>query len=240
MQKKLISIIAVVLIVFCLAAAGFSAISLWQLNQEYQAGELGYETIRQRKLALAEDADAPNQLFEALSKRYPGLAAWITVEDTPIDYPVMQAEDNETYLHITAEGQVNSAGSIFLDCRNSAGFFDQNNILFGHALKNGDMFGSLKEYLDPAYRAENPVIILLLPDGEHRYEIFAVSETEAGSRHYTRTPESPAEFIDYLLAESAYDTGVSVSGEDRLLTLSTCTNDTISGRYVVHAREINQ
>lgn len=229
----------------CLLAAVLAAVWLYRIFAEYRSGEGGYDAIRAAVVSQQETVrqEAPEEPipspFEQLEAACPGMTAWISIEGTPIDYPIMQAQDNSTYLTLTADGQKNVAGSIFLDCRNSGGYTDKNSIIYGHALKNEKMFGSLFHYMDSAYWKEHPEITLITPEGVFAYEIFSAYATTATSASYTL--EFPAEtdfneFLVYIKARSAYDTGITVSGEDSILTLSTCTNRNQDGRYVVHAR----
>lgn len=250
-KKKTLKRVAAVLFALCALAAAVAGTSLLHSMQEYRAGDEDYAALKSIYLGTAPESGAvptdpaepedPAAAFRRLETVCPGLTAWISIEGTPIDYPVMQAGDNDTYLDTTADGQKNAAGSIFLDSRNSGDYSDKNSILYGHALKNGKMFGSLKEYLDPAYWQAHPEITLTTPEGVRRYEIFAVCETTAGSVGYTRAFEDEAAFAAFLKTireQSVYDTGVEPTPQDRVLTLSTCTNGARDRRYVVHARAV--
>ena len=81
-----------------------------------------------------------------------------------MDYPVVQGEDNEYYLHHTFRKEANKAGSIFLDHRNRADFTEQRVIIYGHNMKDGSMFSNLKKYQDKTFRKESGTAYLYLPE----------------------------------------------------------------------------
>ena len=88
-----------------------------------------------------------------------------------MDYPVVQGEDNEHYLHYMFDGKENIAGSIFLDFRNKADFTDRKVILYGRNMQDGSMFSQLEKYQDKDFREEQGRVILYLPDKTLKCEI---------------------------------------------------------------------
>lgn len=90
-----------------------------------------------------------------------------------LSYPVVQGEDNQYYLHHTYEKTENFAGTLFADKKNAPDFSDPNTIIYGHNMKNGTMFGSLKKFKDQAVYNAEPYIWLLTPDVNYQYEIFS-------------------------------------------------------------------
>lgn len=113
-------------------------------------------TVRKLEKGGDENSDAATTIeFGELQKINPDIVAWIRIDGLGIDYPVVQGEDNEHYLYYTFRGEANVAGSIFLDYRNKADFSDSKIILYGHNMKNGSMFGSLKKYQDESVFREN-------------------------------------------------------------------------------------
>lgn len=149
----------------------------------------------------------------------PDYVGWLTVPGTVIDYPVARGADNALYLNTTFAGRANPAGSIFMDCRSMAGFASKHAILYGHNLKSGKMFGSLKKYLDPSFLAQNPVVAVTMPDGSrHDYIIFSARATTAWDEAYRLSFADEADFSSFAAALGAPE------GTTRLLTLSTCTD----------------
>ena len=145
-----------ILIIVFSAIIAFSGFRLWKIFHEYHEGDKQYsDTASQYSHTKDPDntlSDNDPQVcpitvdFEGLKKINPEVVGWIYSPDTQINYPVALAEDNEKYLHQMINGQYNSAGTIFMDCRNQADLSDFNTILYGHHMKNGSMFASLHQY----------------------------------------------------------------------------------------------
>jgi C60 family sortase B len=160
-----------------------------------------------------------------------------------ITYPVVKSKDNEDYLHKTFEGKVNFAGSIFLDANAKGSYDHKNTFIFGHNMKNGTMFGKLKNFLrDEQLANSNPYVFLCRPEGITRYRIFT---------YYLTTVESPI-YNDFE-GEKGYDQYVSLvkrlssyrnfpkesidfSLRPDIITLSTCSGPSGGDqRFIVQA-----
>lgn len=165
------------------------------------------------------------------------VVGWLLIPGTDISYPVVQGEDNDYYLNHTWDGTRSSVGAIFLDCRNGSALKDFNTILYGHKMNNDAMFGQLHQYKEQAFWAANPCLYLASAEGTRRYDIFACYETET-SATYSINFADPAEKQAYLsqcLDQNWLDTGILPTPEDQILTLSTCTGDGHTARWVVQA-----
>ena len=174
--------------------------------------------------------------FEELRSISPNVAGWLYCPDTPINYPVMQGQNNHYYLKHLMNGQSNSAGSLFMDYRNSADLSDWNSIIYGHNMKNGTMFGCLAQYKDQAYFEEHSRMFLLTPEQNYVIELMAGFVTRADAELYSAFRADAAKrerFIQNWLEESSFVSGVSPLPEDRLITLSTCSYDFTNARYVL-------
>lgn len=106
-------------------------------------------------------------------------AAWITLEDTGVDYPVMQADNNDKYLTTDPYGDYSLAGSIFLDYRNSSDFSDSYSLIYGHHMANNLMFGALDKYYDETYFEKHRAGTLTVGEKDIPLEVFAVMQTDA-------------------------------------------------------------
>lgn len=184
----------------------------------------------------------PEVNFDELLKVNDDVIGWIEVEAIPsISYPIVQAKDNDYYLKRTIYEKWNSAGSIFVDYRNDSTFSDCNTIIYGHNMKNGSMFGLLSNlYEDKKYK-ESPYIWICTPNGKYRYEIFSMQYAHVSSKTYTFHQTHGEEFQQYLIematiSEVDFKTPY-LSGDDDIITLSTCTSDK-NTRFVVQARWI--
>ncbi|MFM9281169.1 class B sortase [Paenibacillus jiagnxiensis] len=183
--------------------------------------------------------------FQPLLAINQDIVGWLTIDGTEVDYPILQAADNEFYLTRNYKKEQTRAGSIFLDFRNRIDGADRNTVIYGHRMKDNSMFGSLKKYLDKKYFDAHPVIYYDTLYGSYDLEIFSVYRTTA-EVNYIRTSFNSerdyAEFIEQSKGRSEYETGVQVSTDNRIVTLSTCDYalDAEEGRLVVQARLVDR
>lgn len=168
----------------------------------------------------------------------PDVAGWIHIPGTEIDYPVLQGEDNDYYLHHTWQHKKNIVGSIFMDYRNAAGFSDFNSILYGHHMRDGSMFRDLILYEKEDFLREHPYIYLVDDTGECiRYTVFAVYETETQMTYTVEFEDESlrARWLSDCIARSEFAAETLPDSGDKILTLSTCTGESYTSRWVVQA-----
>ena len=161
---------------------------------------------------------------------------WIAIPGTQLDYPILQGEDNQYYLNHTWQGKRNAAGSVFLECKMQPDLSGFNTIIYGHNMKNGSMFGSLRQYRTQSHWQEHPCIYIVNDSGIHRYEIFAAFEAEVRGYTYrldVNTPEKKQAFLDYSAERSVIKTELTPTEADSVITLSTCTGNGYDHRWVV-------
>lgn len=174
--------------------------------------------------------------FDELKAINTDVMGWIRVGAIEgISYPVVQAADNDYYLHRTFRREDNFAGCIFLNCDNTKYLTDQNSLIYGHNMKNGTMFGLLKDLQDQKVYDANPYFWIFTPDLIYQYRIFSCAiVSKIGDPYRIRFPE--AEFENFIQTSQAYSAvdnhGVQVGTRDRIVTLSTCTGDD-STRFIV-------
>ena len=170
---------------------------------------------------------------------YPDAVAWIYCPGTPIDYGVVEAEDNDFYLRRFLDGSYSVGGSLFVDCNCNRDFSSENTVIYGHNMNDGSKFACLLRYSDEAYRTEHPVMYISTRDMNYRLEIFAGYLTDADSDTYTFTFSSEDAFADYLqrmVAQSDFKTDVQVGPTDHIVTLSTCSYEFYDARYVLQGK----
>lgn len=175
--------------------------------------------------------------IDALQKINPDVIGWIHIPDTDIDYPLLHGDDNEHYLKHTWNNVLNPAGAIFMEHENAADMSDFNTIIYGHNMRSGSMFGSLKKYAEQAYWEAHPHIYIRCDSGVYRYDIFAAYKVRPATITYAMRidpPQMREEFISCALDGSQIQTGIRPKQEDKLLTLSTCIGDP-AFRWVVQA-----
>ena len=184
-------------------------------------------------------ADALRDMdFTALREVNSDVLGWILIPDTIVSYPFLQGSDNNYYLDHTWQKTYNSVGAIFMEQANHADFSDFNTILYGHRMNNNSMFGVLHRYTDQSYWAAHPYVYITDDSGSRRYDIFAAYEvvtTGATYRLGFSNDTDKQDFLDFCLAQSVIDTGVTPSVYDSILTLSTCTGSGHETRWVVQA-----
>jgi sortase B len=177
------------------------------------------------------------------------MAAWLKIEDTVIDYPVMWTPREETYyLYRNFEGADDKNGCLILDTDSSLNPLTTNLIIHGHNMRSGAMFGNLTDYEDPDYCKAHSRITLYTEECERQYEVLAVfrsqvyRKTDQVFKYYkffqADTQEEFDEFYQNIKALSLYDTGVTAEFGDHFITLSTCVYHVEQGRFVVVAKEV--
>ena len=163
------------------------------------------------------------------------IVGWLRIRALDISYPVVQGEDNDYYLHRTFEGVDNFAGCLFVNCDNEPDLTDQNTIIYGHNMKNGSMFGKLKKFQEEETFNKSKFFWIFTEDFIYQYRIFsAMTVNKIGINYQTFFLENEfQEFKDAAFRNSVVEnSNVSLSYEDRIVTLSTCTGDD-STRFVV-------
>lgn len=174
----------------------------------------------------------------ALQEVNPDVIGWIFVPDTPVNFPLLQGEDNETYLHLTWDLQENAAGSIFLECWNDPALTDFHTIVYGHNMLDGSMFHCIENYADADYLAAHPYIYIITDTGVFRYTVFSTYRAYTDSATYGlsfRQEKTRLDFLAMAAEQTVVETAVSPAVTDRILTLSTCSGATYATRWVVHA-----
>lgn len=253
---KIKKILKAVLFLIFFAIAAYSALQLFGIYTEYEEGTDLYDELANqyvtvtagRSTALDETGDAgphveeaeiveefPVVDFAALKTACEDVVAWIYCPGTPVNYPIVQAEDNDYYLYRLMNGQNNKNGTIFMDFRNQSDFSDWNTLVYGHNMHNNSMFGIVPDYMDQKYYDEHPVWYLLTEDGDYMIELVGGYVTPADSDTYTIPADAAGRdaLTKKAATSSSFKSGVKVSGEDKLITLSTCVYDYDNARYVL-------
>lgn len=181
--------------------------------------------------------------IQKLKEKNNDTIGWINVNNTNINYPFVQTNNNDYYLTHSFNKTVNKAGWIFLDYRNQSDFSNKNNIIYGHSRLNKTMFGSLHNALSSKWynNKDNHIIRLSTEKENTMWQIFSVYKIKAESYYITTNFASDNEYQDFLntiTSRSKHKFKVEVSTEDKILTLSTCYTD--AERTVVHAKLIKR
>lgn len=168
--------------------------------------------------------------------------AWLKVNGTAIDYPVVQTDNNEFYLTHSFDKTYNKAGWIFSDFRNNFKILNKNTIIYGHRRLDNSMFASLKNLLDDNWLNNDPIIKLSTPNANMIWQIFSIYTIPEESYYITTHFENDnqyQEFLNTIQKRSIYSLPTSIDSKDHILTLSSC-KDNFGNRIVVHAKLIKK
>lgn len=198
----------------------------------------------------AADGEASNSArFAALRERNGDFIGWISIDDTPLDFPVMFAPDNKDfYLRHDFYQEYSIYGVPYLDEKTTMGANAQsdNLVIYGHNMKTGTIFGCLTNYKEASYYSEHPRIDFDTIYGDATYEVFAAfsidvaTDTSFVYNQYIDLDEDGYNaYVDEVIRRSDVDSGIRPVYGEQLLTLSTCEYSSENGRYVVVARRVS-
>lgn len=241
-MKKLRIVLTVILLLGL--AVGLTGIVRQQLD--YRKGAEDYADAQEMaKPVVSAPAEEPVDELEtpavdlaALREVNPEVVGWIEIPGTEVSYPVVQAVDNDFYLTHTWKLESSSVGAIFLDCRSDAGFSDFNTLIYGHRMRDGSMFGCLKDYKTQSYYEQAPTVFLTDDSGTHQYDIFAAYQAKTDAALYIPGADNQSlaeDILQFAAEHNVLDTGLSPAADDRILTLVTCTGNGYSARWIVQA-----
>lgn len=184
------------------------------------------------------------KVFSTLQEINKDTVGWLTVNNTRIDYPVVQAKDNDYYLRRDYYQNKNRHGWIFMDYRNNPDELNENTIIYGHNLANQTMFGTLRYALNSYWykKSANQIITFNTPNENMKFQIFSIYTIPTTNDYLDITfPTTDAyqTYIDLVKGRSIYDFNIEVTTDDKILTLSTCANGN-DKRLVIHAKLIKE
>ena len=236
---------------FGIAALTSIAFLLMYAAQSKQQAHLYSDLAAVRKQdTQQETASEPEKQasYQNLYWENTDMVGWILIEDTNIDYPVMQTPADPTYyLKHDFEKNYTDYGCPFMQADCDALAPSDNLIIYGHNMKDGSMFADLAKYRSKDFWQSHKTVWFDTEQGSSAYEIFAVIHTtvqadDADAFPFYRfvdaaAPEDFADYVSACQARALYDTGISAEYGDKLLTLSTCDNITDDGRLLVIANQ---
>lgn len=237
-NKILITLIQIVLIVVII----FSGIKIIEWIKSNKKNKDIMSEIKEN-VVINNEMDSNNEEykidFAKLKQKNSDAIAWIKVNGTDIDFPVVKGTDNSYYLTHNFDKEKNKAGWIFADYRNKFDGTDKNIIIYGHNMKNGSMFASLKDVIkEEWYNNENNKYIALITENENcKYQVFSVYQTETEEYYLQTNISNFKEFVEKIKGRSKKDFNVDIKETDSILTLSTCADNT-KYRVVLHAVKV--
>ncbi len=240
------------LLILCVCVMGYSGFQLYEIYSGYAQADKTYASASDRYVKPNTRADstqskqdgatenprkaAPIQVnFDELRQENEDVVGWIYCPDTPLNFPIVQGQDNDYYLRRMWNGESNYSGCIFMDYRCDETFRDYNSIIYGHNMNNDGMFAILEEYLRPEFYQEHPVMYLLTPDADYQVDVIASILTGSDSELY-ECPVTESDFDRFLenaMAESALPVNMDLQAVEHTIMLSTCAYEFEDARYLV-------
>ena len=250
-----------ILFLLFLSVAIFSGYKIISILLEYRSGESTYHEVQQyvhlpetekptekvTEPAASEETEAvtepeeepiqfPEVDFDALLEVNKDVVAWVYIEDTNINYPVVRGKDNKRYLTTMIDGSYNGAGTIFMDYRNQPDLSDPHTILYGHNMKNNTMFANILQYRDQEFYDAHPVGMLMTPDQNYQFEIisgYVAEPNESAWQLEFLSDEETLLWAQACMRRSAFSCDTAPVLGDRFITLSTCSYEFNDARFVL-------
>ncbi len=250
--RKVSAVIAVICIIL-----GLAGIIHYRRNEIYQRKQ--HEELVEQVTDNEEENDEGDNIsaesdvkqemeyvspidFTTLRAQNPDVVAWIRIPGTQIDYPVVQGEDNDYYLHHDLNGDDSASGTIFLDYADQVDFSTLHNLFYGHHMRDGSMFKDICKYKDQAYFDEHKEILLYTPDREIRLQALAALCTTSDAIRRKTEFTSEDEFSAYIqqMTEGASASSPAEGTITRLYSFVTCSYEFDDARTILYAYEVEE
>lgn len=212
---------------------------------EYHVAKSAYTNISEKTAKVDPKQFTGVVDWKALKKVNSDVQGWLYQKGTVINYPVVQGTDNDTYLHTRFDKQWSGGGTLFVDCRMEKDFKGFNSIIYGHHMKDGSMFRSIRGYTkEDGYYDKHKTLELATPHGNYHLVVFSAFITKATDEDTYKMTYDEAEkqaYIDRAWERSELPItrdSVDVTKNDRLVTLSTCAYDYEEARYIVMCKMV--
>lgn len=248
-NNKLKKIILLLLIVIFICGIGYMIYYFYSNNKDKKANLNILDNVIIDDAEITEEKTEKMLQLEELQKENNEIIGWLEIEDTNINYPVLQTNDNNFYLSHNYKKEKANTGSLFLDKDFDLVNGSSNYLIYGHRNTKGLMFEDLMKYAKEDFYKEHTKIKFTTNKEDSVYEIMSVfysrvyykSEKNVFRYYYFVNANNEQEYNDFVnnaKKASIYDTGVNANYGDQLLTLSTCEYSQEDGRFVVVAKKI--
>ena len=229
--------------------------ALWKLTSELwdkyqsrkQLDSMAAEAVQEitQPTEIPEETPQPTQPvefapitvdFSSLWRTSPDVSAWLHCPGTSINYPVVQTDNNQYYMHRLPNGEESAGGSLFVDCTNAWDFSDANSVIYGHDMKDGSMFGYLHNFDSQSYYEDHPVFYLLTPGRNYRMDIICTAVVPSDSWIYQMQMEENQlqSWLNKVEDASIIQPMEPIDREaGQYLTLSTCSYEYENARFIV-------
>jgi len=255
--------IRILLLLFFSAVLIFSAWQLLGVWRSYREGQNSYKDLEQYvsmtkpaapmeavtlstdpqpEETIPENTEGPDLSawpqvdFVRLYQINPDIVGWIYIEGTDINYPVVQGYDDDYYLNHLFDGTTNPSGCIFLDADCALDFSDRHSVIYGHNMKDKSMFHGLMSYKEQEFYDQHSTAMLVTPAAYYRIQFFSgyVSNNRADAWDLRFDDDSYQVWLNNIQKKSCFTSKSAPSGDDRTVTLSTCTYEFDGAKFVLH------
>lgn len=247
--RKTITIAAFIVLIICAVKISGYYISSYNNIRENTHLKTAYNSASSVHNSNSKYPSRMLSSFDTLYDQNSDIKGWITIPNTVINYPVVQTHDNSYYLSKGFNKTDDNHGTLFLDYRDNINPMSQNLIIYGHEMKDGQMFHSIRDYEKVSFYNSSPIITFNTLYRNDKWKVFAafIANTLPPKGYvfdYLITDFNSSKdfrsFIDEVNARSLIKTSVDVKPGDTLLTLSTCTYEFPEARFVVMARRVRE
>ncbi len=251
-KEKTFRILDILIPVVCIGVMIFSGYNLYKIYMSYAEAEAIYDGIA---LFVKDSEDSPGDEaakmeqagFPYLNVDYDSLLdinedykGWLYFPLLDISYPVVYGDADFNYLHTAFDGTKSNSGCIFIDAWSDPGLRDMTTLFFGHNMRNGSMFGSLKRIRnEEGLILEDPYFYYYTPDTAYKIHVFAYYLENTNGLTYNCPTDNRTydQYMDYILEKNEYESGpgtVDLSHRPKVITLSTCSGHNSGKRTVIH------
>ena len=225
------AVFAAIATIISLLIVTYAVIMIYE-NTRVQNQAFGTQTI-QYKPEVVEDTVSVDELLKNISDA----VGWVTIDETHIDYPVVQGEDDLYYAMRDVNKEPSLTGAIYLQSKNKPDFSDSYNLLYGHHMDNGAMFGDLTEYLEADYFFSHLKGTLITFDKVYDIDVISVIETDAYERAVYEITSLDWNGYERTILNNrninVVNTNPIIKDADKFLVLSTCAGATTDGRVLL-------
>ena len=238
--NRIITILAMLLVIIMFMYGGYS---IWSIYKTYDEAHISKEIQEMKPDITYDEPEVKEEKWDKLSGLNSDVVGWLTINDTNIDYPVVQGKDNMEYINKAFNGEFSASGAVFVDYSNAGDFSDCYSLVYGHHMSNGAMFGDLDKFQNQDYMDKHHSGTLLTRENVYNLEVFACIICDAYEEMIygieSDNSEQYAQKLNYIESNKITWRSVDVAAEDKIIAFSTCVYSRTNGRLIVLAKMEN-
>lgn len=226
-----------ILLIICIFIFCISTWKLYGYYRSYKKAKDTYSKIAKENVKISKNERKID--FKKLKSQNQDIAGWIYIRGTTIDYPIVQGKDNEEYLHQDFNKKKSSSGTIFLDNNCKKDFTSDNNIIYGHYMKNGTMFAQLLKFREKSFLKKHNEIMIFTPDRTIHLKVISAYAQKAQNKipvTFANDKQKKA-YIKKIESMSEQTIKTSRINDSHIYTFVTCSYEGEDNRTYVHAAE---